>query len=133
MINGYSGILCEFSIWSSEVMFIIFVIKWQAWYGQAYHWFPVTWLCTCIEVTWLWQIRDKCTIVDTFCSKLISHWLHHTSQSWPSMWVSLVMVFNATVNNISVILWLLVFLMGETRVPWEKPQTCRKSLTTFIT
>jgi len=34
------------------------------------------------------------------------------------------MVFNATFNNISVISWRSVLLMGETRVPGGKPQTC---------
>jgi hypothetical protein len=38
------------------------------------------------------------------------------------------MVFNATFNNISVILWLLVLLVEEARVPEES-----KSLTNFIT
>jgi hypothetical protein len=41
----------------------------------------------------------------------------------------LVMVFNATFSNISVILWQSVLLVAETRVPREKPPTCRKSLT----
>ena len=36
------------------------------------------------------------------------------------------MVFNATFNNISVILWQSVLVV-------EKPPTCRKSLTNFIT
>jgi len=39
------------------------------------------------------------------------------------------MVFNATFNNISVIWWPSILLVGETGVP----PTCRKSLTTFIT
>ena len=33
------------------------------------------------------------------------------------------MVFNATFNNISVILWGLVLLVEETRVPRENPQS----------
>jgi len=37
------------------------------------------------------------------------------------------MMFNATFNNMSVL------LEEETGVPREKPQTCRKSLTNFIT
>ena len=44
-----------------------------------------------------------------------------------------VMVFNATINNISAISWRSVLLVEETRVPGEKPPTCRKSLTDFIT
>jgi hypothetical protein len=32
------------------------------------------------------------------------------------------MVFNATLNNTSVILWLLVLLVEETRVPGENHQ-----------
>jgi hypothetical protein len=48
-------------------------------------------------------------------------------------WVRVsVMVFNATFNNISVILWWQVLLVEETGVPGEKPPTCRKSLKNFI-
>jgi len=43
------------------------------------------------------------------------------------------MVFNATFNNISVILWQSVLLVEETWVPGRKPLTCHKSLTNFIT
>jgi len=44
------------------------------------------------------------------------------------------MVFNATFDNISVILWRSVLLVKETGVPGENHQaTCRKSLTNFIT
>jgi hypothetical protein len=43
------------------------------------------------------------------------------------------MVFNATFNNISVILWQSVLLVEETGGPEENHQTCRKSLTNFIT
>ena len=42
-------------------------------------------------------------------------------------------MFNATFNNISVILCRSVLLVEETGVPGEKPLTCRKSLTNFIT
>jgi len=42
-------------------------------------------------------------------------------------------VFNATFINITVILWLSVLWLEETRVPGEKPPTCRKSLTNLIT
>jgi hypothetical protein len=41
-----------------------------------------------------------------------------------------VMVFNSTINNISVISWRSVLLVEETR---ENNQSCRKSLTNFIT
>jgi hypothetical protein len=41
-----------------------------------------------------------------------------------------VMVFNATINNISVISWQSVLFVEETR---ENNQSCRKSLTNFIT
>jgi hypothetical protein len=41
------------------------------------------------------------------------------------------MVFNATLNNISVISWWSVLLVKETGVPGKKPQTCRMSLTKF--
>jgi len=37
------------------------------------------------------------------------------------------MVLNATLNNISVILWPVSFIGGGNR---RKPHTCRKSLTT---
>jgi hypothetical protein len=44
------------------------------------------------------------------------------------------MVFDATFNNISVILWRSVLLVEETGVPppQEKPQACRKSLRNLI-
>jgi len=42
----------------------------------------------------------------------------------------MVMVFNATFNNISTISWMSVLLVEETG---EKPRTCRKSLTNLIT
>jgi hypothetical protein len=41
--------------------------------------------------------------------------------------LSLVMVFNATFNNISVISWWSVLLVKETRVSRENPPTCCKS------
>ena len=40
------------------------------------------------------------------------------------------MVFNATLNNISVISWLSVLLMEETSTRRKSP-TCRKSLTNY--
>ena len=43
------------------------------------------------------------------------------------------MVFYATFNNISVILWWLVLLVKETGVPGKKTPICRKQLTNFIT
>ena len=43
----------------------------------------------------------------------------------------MVMVFNATSNNISVISWLSVLLVEETGR--RKPPTCCNSLTNFIT
>ena len=43
-----------------------------------------------------------------------------------------VMVFNATFNNISVISWKSVLLVEENGVYLEKPPTCCKSLTHFI-
>jgi hypothetical protein len=42
----------------------------------------------------------------------------------------LVMVFNATINNISVISLRSFLLVEETGVPGKKPKTCRKSLST---
>jgi len=46
----------------------------------------------------------------------------------------IIIVFYATFNNISVISWRSVLLLEETAVAGEnKPQTCRKSLTNFIT
>ena len=42
------------------------------------------------------------------------------------------MVFNATFNNMSVISWLSVLLVGKLK-HLKKTQTCRKSLTNFIT
>ena len=43
-----------------------------------------------------------------------------------------VMAFNTTFNNISIISWRSVLLVEEIG-RMEKPPTCRKSLTTFIT
>ena len=43
------------------------------------------------------------------------------------------MVFNATFKNISLISWWSVFIGGGNRSTQRKPQTCRKSLTNFIT
>ena len=43
-----------------------------------------------------------------------------------------VMAFNATFNNISVISWQSVLLLGGNRSTRRKPPTCRKSLTNFI-
>jgi len=42
------------------------------------------------------------------------------------------MVFNATFNNILVILWWSVLLVEEMSTQ-RKPPTCHKSLTNFIT
>jgi hypothetical protein len=46
----------------------------------------------------------------------------------------MVMVFNATVSNISATLYIVVasVIGGGYRSTWRKPQTCRKSLTNFI-
>jgi hypothetical protein len=49
------------------------------------------------------------------------------------VWFGWFMVSNATLNNISAISWRSVLLVEETGVPGEKPPTCRKSLTNFIT
>jgi len=38
------------------------------------------------------------------------------------------MVFNTTVNNISVISWRSVFIGGVNRSTWRKQPTCHKSL-----
>ena len=43
--------------------------------------------------------------------------------------LTVVMVFNATFNNISVISWRTV---EKNRITRRKPPTCRKSLTNFI-
>jgi hypothetical protein len=47
----------------------------------------------------------------------------------------LVMVFNATFNNISVtsISWTSLFFMEENQSTWRNPPTCCKSLTNYIT
>ena len=44
-----------------------------------------------------------------------------------------IMVFNATFNNISVISWRSVLLVGGKWSTRRKPSTCRKSMTHFIT
>jgi hypothetical protein len=43
------------------------------------------------------------------------------------------MMFNVTFHNILAISWRSVLLVDETRSTHRKPQTCRKSLTNFIT
>jgi len=44
------------------------------------------------------------------------------------------MVFSTTFNNISVISWRSVLLVGESRVRGQNYRpSCRKSLTNFIT
>jgi len=43
------------------------------------------------------------------------------------------MVFNATFNYISVLLWRSVLLVEEAGGSGRKPSTCRMSLTNFIT
>ena len=48
------------------------------------------------------------------------------------LWVR-VMVFNATFNNVAVILWQSVLMVDETGVSGENHRPCRKSLTNFIT
>jgi hypothetical protein len=45
----------------------------------------------------------------------------------------MVMEFNATFNNISVIPWRSNLLVKETGTPEKKTPTCRKSLINFIT
>ena len=47
--------------------------------------------------------------------------------------VMVVLVFNATFNNISVISWWSVLLVEQNRSTRRKLSTCRKSLTNFIT
>jgi len=42
-------------------------------------------------------------------------------------------VFSTTFNNISAISWRSVLLVEKTGVPWQKPPTCHRSLTNFIT
>jgi hypothetical protein len=44
-----------------------------------------------------------------------------------------IMVFNATFNNISVISWRSVLLMGETGVPGENHRTAASHPTNIIT
>jgi hypothetical protein len=44
------------------------------------------------------------------------------------------MVFNATIDNISVISWMSILIIGGgNRITQRKPPTCRKALTNFIT
>jgi len=45
----------------------------------------------------------------------------------------MVLVFNATFNNISVITWQSVLLVEKNGIPGENLPTCLKSLTNFIT
>ena len=45
----------------------------------------------------------------------------------------MVMVFNATFENILIISWRSALFVEEGGVPVEKKRTCRKSLTNFFT
>ena len=47
------------------------------------------------------------------------HLTFRKERKWVSRFLVLVMVFNATFNNILVILWRLVFLVKETGIPGE--------------
>ena len=47
------------------------------------------------------------------------------------VWFGL-MVFNATFNNISAILWQSVLLVGDNQSTSRKRPTCRKSLTKLL-
>ena len=58
---------------------------------------------------------------------------HRITQDFKLSEMIKVMVFNTTFNNISVTSWLSVLLVGETGSTLRKLQTCRKSLTNFIT
>ena len=65
-------------------------------------------------------------------------WVLSTEEFWQSICLDILglvgwfIVFSATFNNISGLSWRSVLLVGKTAVP-EKPPTCHKSLTNFIT
>jgi hypothetical protein len=64
------------------------------------------------------------------CQSLV--YVNHILYSYNDSLFGGVMVFNATFNNISAILWWSVLLVEETRVTTRKPLTCRNSLTNTI-
>ena len=78
-----------------------------------------------------WQIYvQKYTLKKLTCKK----WKQTLKLEWKRGIVTceiMVMVFNVTFNNISVIWWRSVSLVEETRVPGRKSPTCHKSLTTL--
>jgi hypothetical protein len=58
---------------------------------------------------------------------------HRITQDFKLSEMIKVKVFNTTFNNISVVSWRSVLLVGETGSTPRKHQICRKSLTNFTT
>jgi hypothetical protein len=63
--------------------------------------------------------KDTCQIMDIIISESSSFFLISFPYSWSTLLVYGFMMFNATFNNISVILWRSVLLVKETGVPGE--------------
>jgi hypothetical protein len=91
-------------------------------------------LLTC-DIIWLSVVVSSRIQFDVCLA--INMYLRHKYRALYTQIVKLrfrFMVFNATINNISVISLLSVLLVEETGVPqWRKPPTCHKSLTNGIT
>jgi hypothetical protein len=78
------------------------------------------------------SMRVNCTLV-RYRRKKKKYLFFNASQLYSCKIWMVVMVFNATFNNILAISWWSVVLLGGNRSTRTKPPTCRKSLTNFIT
>ena len=97
-----------------------------------------------LVITWyIWPSERSCIfvlVVSIFDIGIFAFFcFHSTSTQWRSTALGLIclfgcfMVFNATLNNISVISWRSVFIGGGNWRTRRKLPTCRKSLKHFIT
>ena len=88
--------------------------------------------CMLIHLCWFACVFTTCVFTTCVYYMCIYYMcIYYMCVYYICFWVR-VMVFNATFNNISVISWWSVLLVEETGVHGEN-QTCRKSLTNFIT
>ena len=78
-------------------------------------------LINCSDWTIFWNIITK-IILQSITTVKKGQLLN----SWVPMFAVRVMVFNATFNNISVILWRTVILVEESGVPGEKHQSAAR-------
>jgi hypothetical protein len=78
-------------------------------------------LINCSDWTIFWNIITKIILQSITTVKK-----GQPLNSWVPMFAVRVMVFNATFNNISVILWWTVLLVEESGVPGEKNQSAAR-------